>query len=186
MRRCVVVGVLLAALPHRAIADNTDAARSTRRLSVGIAAAEFANYPGSFSDLGVAASLGKPLWLGRRYRHAQLDLSGTINLGWGAEANHAYIAAAPQVGVNLFLGSFFGLEFHVGPALLAQLGERSVVGCGLLANGGYVFRPWSDDRRRIVLALTMQVGAYFASDPENDLAMNASAVTFGLTYETPL
>lgn len=68
---------------------------------------------------------------------------------------------------------------------MAQVGARSVIGAGLFASGGYVFRLWDDDRRRIMLAVTMQVGFYFASDPENDLATNAGALALGLAYETP-
>lgn len=186
MRRWVVVLILVALHPRRVGADTEESARSTKRLSFGLAAADFANYPNSISDLGVAASIAKPLWLGYRHRHLQFDLSGMIVVGCGFEKRHAYVAASPQLGLNLFLGSLFGVEFHVGPTLVSQLGERSVVGAGLLGQGGYVFRPWTDDRRRIALMLTMQAAFNFASDPGNDLATNASAVTFGVAYETPI
>lgn len=159
--------------------------RATNRLTIGLSATVFSNYPGSYSDLGAAGMVAKPLWLGQRNRHLQFELRGALFLGWGVEMSHAYGAVAPQAGLSLFLGDTFGLEFHVGPALMTQVGERSVVGAGMFASGGYVFRPWNDDRRRLMLAITTQVGFYFASDPDNDLATNAGALALGVAYETP-
>lgn len=178
---------LLLPIPHgTATADDTSAGRDPSRLSIGFSAAVFANYPGAVSDLGVAGAVVKPLWLGRRYRYAQLDVGAILVGGWGTESGSAYVSLAPVSGLNLFFGDLFGFELRGGPALVAQLGDSTVLGGALLAQGGYVVRPWQDDRRRLKLLLTMQVGAYAASDPGNDYAVNASAFAVGLAYETPL
>ena len=186
MRWRLVAIALVALYTREATANEHEADHDTNRLTIGLSATVFSNYPGSYSDLGVSSLVAKPLWLGQRNLHSQLELRGALSLGWGVETSHFYAGVAPQVGLSIFLGNTFGLEFHVGPALMAQVGERSVIGAGVFASGGYVFRPWDDDRRRIMLAITTQVGFYFASDPENDLAANAGALALGVAYETPL
>ena len=70
-------------------------------------------------------------------------------------------------------------------AVIAQVGERRVIGVGMFASGGYVFRLWDDDRKRLKLLMVMYNGGYFAPDPGNDLGLNANALGVAVAYETP-
>lgn len=148
-------------------------------------AAVFASYPGAVADPGSAVTLSRPLWFGKRHRFSQWQVSTAAIAGWGSESGSAHLAIALVPRLNLYLGRVFGLELGVGPTIVAQVGSPSAIGGGLLASGGYVFRFWDDDRRRLKLTLTMQVAAYAARDPDNDCAANASAFGVGLAYETP-
>lgn len=163
-----------------------DRGRDPSRLSVTGSAVMFASYPMSVEDPGPAVTLSRPLWLGRRHRYFQWYAGATLLAGYGASSRHSHLAAGPQLGFDLYLGSVLGFEVRTGVAGLAQVGSRSVVGVGLLQSGGYVFRLWSDNRRRLKLVVTMQAGGYFASDPGNDVGMNASALGLGVAYEGPL
>jgi hypothetical protein len=160
--------------------------RDTDRLMVGAAAAVFANYPMSIEDPGVALFASKPLWLGNRYRYFQWAADVNALAGFGVDHKHAYLALGPQVGPNFYLGSVFGLEFRFGVDGVLQAGERMAAGIGFSGAGGYVFRFWDDDRKRLKLWMQMHFGFYIADDPGNDLATNAAAFALGLGYETPL
>jgi hypothetical protein len=160
--------------------------RDTDRLMVGAAAGVFANYPMSLSDTGVALFASKPLWLGNRYRFFQWAADANALAGFGTDYKHAYVTAGPQLGANFYLGSVFGLEFRAGLGGIVQIGDRTVGGIGFSGAGGYVFRFWDDDRKRLKLWMQMCSGFYVADDPGNDLAANAGAFTLGLGYETPL
>lgn len=160
--------------------------RNTDRVMVGAAVGVFANYPMSITDPGVALFVAKPLWLGNRYRYFQWVVEANALAAYGTDYEHAYFALGPQLGANFFLGSVFGLEFRVGPAGVLQAGKRTVGGIGMSGAGGYVFRFWDDDRKRVKLWMQMCSGVYIADDPGNDLAANAGAFTLGLGYEAPL
>ena len=160
--------------------------RDTDRVMVGAAVAMFANYPMSIEDPGAALFASKPLWLGNRYRFFQWVAGASALVGFGTDHDHAYVAVGPDVGANFYLGSVFGLEFRLGADGLVQAGKRTVAGLGIAGSGGYVFRFWDDDRRRIKLWMQMHFGVYIADDPGNDLATNAGAFALGLGYETPL
>lgn len=163
-----------------------DPGRDTDRFMVGAGIGVFANYPVSIEDQGAALFVSRPLWLGNRYRFFQWVAEANALVGYGTDKQHAYAAAGPRFGANLYLGSVFGLEFRWGIEGLAQVGARTVGGIGLSSGGGYVFRFWDDDRRRIKLWGEMHMGAYFAEDRENDLGMNAGAFVLGLGYEEPM
>jgi hypothetical protein len=160
--------------------------RNTSRVMVGAGAALFANYPMSIEDPGVALFASKPLWLGNRYRFFQWAADINALAGFGVDYKHAYLALGPQVGPNFYLGSVFGLELRFGVDGMLQAGERMAAGIGLSGAGGYVFRFWDDDRKRLKLWMQMHYGFYIADDPGNDLATNAAALALGLGYETPL
>ena len=165
------------------VAQDADAGRETRRLVIGLAGVMFASYPRSIEDPGPALVLGKPLWLGARHQFFQWVLDAEVLAGFGTASRHAHLAVAPQFGFNLYLGSVFGFELRFGPTAILQAGHRTVVGLGLSGGGGYVFRFFEDDRRRLKLLVLMHVGGYFASDPGNDIGANASAMGIGLAYE---
>ena len=174
----VMAGVL--AMPISARADEP------RRVMLAVGGAVFASYPMSLEDPGPAAVLATPFWLGERHRFFQWVLDGDVLVGFGTASNHGHVAVMPQAGVNLYIGSVFGFELRVGPAGIVQVGARTVGGLGLAASGGYVFRFWDDDRRRLKLLMIMQGGGYLADDPGNDLGMNAGAFGVGVAYEAPL
>lgn len=163
-----------------------ESGRDTSRVMVGAAPAIFANYPMSIEDPGVALFASKPLWLGNRYRFFQWVAEASALAGFGTDHRHAYLALGPRFGANFYLGSVFGLEFRWGLEGLLQAGERTVAGIGLSGAGGYVFRFWDDDRKRVKLWMEMHSGFYIADDPANDLATNAGAFALGLGYETPM
>jgi hypothetical protein len=163
-----------------------DVGRDTDRVMLGAGAAVFANYPMSIEDPGAALFAAKPLWYGNRYRFFQWVADANALVGFGTDRLHAYAAVGPQFGPNFYFGSVFGLEFRFGADALLQAGERTVGGFGFGGSGGYVFRFWNDDRKRVKLWTQMHFGFYLASDPGNDLATNAGAFALGLGYETPL
>lgn len=160
--------------------------RDTGRAMIGVAAAMFANYPMSHDDPGVALFAAKPLWLGNRYRVFQWAAEASALAGFGTEYQHGYLALGARFGPNFYLGSVFGLEFRWGLEALAQVGPRTVGGFGMSGTGGYVFRFGDDDRKRLKLWLELHVGGYTASDPDNDVGLDASAAVVGLGYEEPL
>jgi len=90
------------------------------------------------------------------------------------------------VGLNLFFGSVVGLEFRLGLAGISQVGRDSAMGLGFSGGGGYVFRFWDDDRKRIKLEMNMLAGFFLADDSGNDLATNAGGMLIGIGYEMPL
>jgi hypothetical protein len=161
-------------------------ARDTDRLALGLAGVMYASYPMSIEDPGPALVATKPLWLGKRHRYVQWVLDGAALVGAGTQSKHAHLAIGPQVGTNLYLGGTFGLEFRVGVAGIFQVGSRTVAGLGLSGAGGYVFRFWDDDRRRLKVEIVMNAGGFIADDAGNDLGANASSFGVGLVYETPL
>ena len=163
-----------------------DVGRDTHRAMFGAGGAVFANYPMSIEDPGVMLFAAKPLWYGNRYRFFQWVADVNALVGFGTDRMHAYAVVGPQFGFNLYLGSVFGLEFRWAADALVQAGERNVGGFGLGGSGGYVFRLWDDDRKRLKLWAQMHVGFYLANDPENDLATNAGAIGLGLGYEQPM
>ena len=162
-----------------------DSERDTSRFFVTGGVLGFSNYPSSIGDLGPALGIGKPFWLGTRHRHFQWSLDTAGLIGHGLSLNNTYFAIGPQGGFNFYLNSFWGLEFRMGIAALAQMGSRNVFGVGIAGSGGYVFRFWRDDRKRLKLFLQMIGGTYFVKDPSNDLAMNASSFGAGIGYEVP-
>lgn len=168
-----------------AITATPDHGRDTERAMFGIAGGVFANYPMSMEDAGFAVFGSRPLWLGNRYRFFQWVGEANAVLGFGTEQKHAYAAAGPAFGFNLYLGSVFGLEFRWGVAGLLQVGTRTEPGLALSSCGGYVFRLWKDDRKRLKLWVQQYMGAYFAPDPSNDAPMYG-AMLMGLGYEQPL
>ena len=159
--------------------------RDTGKVMVGAGGAVFANHPNSISDEGFAVFVNKPLWLGDRYRYFQWALDAAAVGGYGTNLHHGYVIAAAQFGPNFYLGSVFGLEFRFGAGAMMQLGERNVPGIVFSGGGGYVFRFWDDDRKRVKLWASMNFGGYLKSDPMNDLGANAGAMGLGLAYETP-
>jgi hypothetical protein len=163
-----------------------DTGRDTDRFMIGAGFGVFANYPVSIEDQGAALFGARPLWLGNRYRFFQWVAEVNAMVGFGANKMHAYAAAGPRFGFNLYLGSVFGLEFRWGIEGIAQVGARTVGGLALSSGGGYVFRFWDDDRRRIKLWGEFHTGFYVAEDAANDLAMNAGAFVLGLGFEEPL
>jgi hypothetical protein len=163
-----------------------DTGRDTNRVMFGAGLGVFANYPMSIEDPGIALFATKPLWYGKRYRFFQWVAEGSALVGFGTDKRHAYATVGPQFGWNFYFGSVFGLEYRVGIDGLLQAGSRTVGGFGMSGAGGYVFRFWDDDRKRIKLWMQMHFGAYLADDPGNDLGMNAGAFTLGLGYEQPL
>lgn len=163
-----------------------ESGRDTGRAMIGAAVAVFANYPMSIGDPGVALFAEKPLWLGNRYRFFQWAAEANAVAGFGTEEQHGYLALGTRFGPNFYLGSVLGLEFRFGVDALAQVGARTVGGVGMSGAGGYVFRFWDDDRKRLKLWFELHSGAYIASDPNNDLAANAGAFLLGLGYEEPL
>jgi len=166
-------------------APKPDTSRSTDRATIGVVGAMFANYPMSMEDAGLALVASKPLWLGHRYRFFQWVAALDAVVGFGHE-RHGYAIAGPGFGFNLYLGSVFGFEVRVGLAGIAQLGERTVGGLLFTGNGGYVFRFWDDERKRLKLYMTQGGGGYLADDPGNDLGLNAAVFGVGLAYEQPL
>ncbi|HEY5946554.1 MAG TPA: hypothetical protein VIV40_13725 [Kofleriaceae bacterium] len=160
--------------------------RDTSRVMVGAGGAVFASYPMSMEDPGVALFAAKPLWLGNRYRFFQWSADVNALLGVGTEERNGYLLAGAQFGPNFYLGGVFGLEFRFGLDGMVQVGEHSVAGLTIGGGGAYVFRFWDDDRKRIKLLMQMHFGGYFANDPDNDLGMNAGAISLGLGYETPI
>src|SRR5262245_47601570 len=163
-----------------------DVSRDTHRWMIGGGFAAFANFPMSMGDEGGALYASKPLWLGNRYRFFQWasDLSGIA--GFGTYSHHAYALVGPTIGCNLYFGSVFGLEFRTGLDAMAQIGPRTVVGLTLGMSDAFVFRFWKDDRKRLKLLAHQHFGGYFASDPGNDMGMNAGMFGLGLAYEQPL
>jgi hypothetical protein len=193
--RGAIIGVLVLAATARAqppgLTDAlppppADVGRDTHRVMLGAGPAVFANYPMSIEDPGVAVFATKPLWYGNRYRFFQWVAEANALVGFGTDKLHAYAAVGPQFGWNFYFGSVFGLEFRYGLDALMQVGPRTVGGLGFSGGGGYVFRLWDDDRKRLKLWMQMHFGFYLAEDPDNDLATNAGAFTLGLGYETPL
>jgi hypothetical protein len=169
-----------------AIPPTVDDGRDTHRLMIGAGGAVFANYPMSIEDPGVMLFAAKPLWYGTRYRFFQWVADANAVVGFGTDRMHAYAALGPQFGTNFYFGSVFGLEFRFGADALLQAGARTVGGFGFGGSGGYVFRLWDDDRKRIKLWMQMHFGFYLADDPGNDIATNAGAMGIGLGYEQPL
>lgn len=163
-----------------------EAARDTNRLVIGIAGLMYASYPLSIEDPGPALLVGKPLWLGHRYRFFQWVADAKLLAGFGTSSRFGHLSASPQFGFELFLGPWFGFDLHMGPVALLQVGSRTVAGAGIASSGGYVFRFWDDDRRRLKLEMILQSGGYFARDPGNDLGTNAGGLGGGLVFETPL
>ncbi len=160
--------------------------RDTGRAMIGAGIGVFANYPMAIGDPGVALFADKPLWLGNRYRFFQWAAEANAVAGYGSEQQHGYLALGTRFGPNFYLGSVFGLEFRFGVDALAQVGQRTVGGCGLSGAGGYVFRFWDDDRKRLKLWFELHSGVYIGNDPDNDLAANAGALLLGVGYEEPL
>ena len=159
-------------------------ARDSSRMTVAVAAVMFSSYPGSYEDAGPALYFAKPLWLGQRHRYLQWELDVGVLAGVGSQSRHGHVGVGPRFGVNVYLGSMLGFEMQIGPAFIAQLGRRQVAGVGIFASGGYVFRLWKDDRRRLKLLVIMYNGGYFAPDPGNDLGLNANALGMSIGYET--
>lgn len=162
-----------------------DTGRDIDRVMVGAGVAMFANYPMSMEDPGYALFASRPLWLGNRYRFWQWVAEANAIAGFGTEHKHAYMGAGPAFGFNLYLGSVFGLEFRWGVSGILQVGSRTEPGIGISGCGGYVFRLWQDDRKRLKVWIQEYMGAYFAPDPGNDAPM-AAAFAMGLGYEQPL
>lgn len=173
-----------AGVPTTSQSDAAEA-RDTHRLAVGLLGEIFASFPGSLTDGGPALHAAVPLWLGQRYRFAQWRVDAQVLVGLGTATKNVYVAPGVQAGCEIYLGSVLGLEFLAGAAGIAQLGKRTVGGVGFSGSGGYVFRFWPDDRRRVKLLMTMLSGGYFASDPGNDMGLNASVLGVGLAYEAP-
>jgi len=163
-----------------------DYSRDTSRVQFGAGIGDYASYPMSMDDPGLALFVSKPLWLGNRYRFFQWALDANALVGLGYTTMNAYAAVGPQFGWNFYFGSVFGLEFRFGADGMLQAGPRTVAGVGFSGSGGYVFRFWKDDRKRLKLMMQMHVGGYFAEDPGNDLGANAGAFALGLAYEKPL
>jgi hypothetical protein len=197
MARARLVGLALVLASSTALAQPgmTDATtapapegdgRDTDRVMVGGGIAMFANYPMSMEDPGIGIYLAKPLWLGTRYRYFQWAADVNALVGFGTDSMHAYAFVGPQAGFNLYLGSVFGLEFRWGLDGILQAGERTVAGFGFAGGGGYVFRLWDDDRKRLKLHTQIHFGFYAADDPGNDFATNAAALSLGLAYERPI
>jgi len=160
--------------------------RGTDRAMWGGGMAMFANYPMSMEDGGPMVFASKPLWLGNRYRFFQWAADMHALVGFGTNEKHAYVIAGPNFGFNLYLGSVFGFELREGIEGIAQIGERNVGGFMIGGMGAYVFRFWKDDRKRLKLQIHMHFGGYLASDPGNDMGMNAAMLGMGLGYEQPL
>jgi hypothetical protein len=194
MRVAIACVFVLAATAHAQPPGLTDAlppppgdvGRNTDRVMVGAGFAMFANYPMSIEDPSLALFAAKPLWYGKRYRFFQWVADANALVGFGTDKLHAYAAVGPQFGANFYFGSVFGLEFRYGLDALVQVGARTVGGFGFGSSGGYVFRFWDDDRKRVKLWVQMRFGFYLADDPGNDLGANAGAIALGLGYETPL
>jgi hypothetical protein len=166
--------------------SSPDTSRNTDRLMVGVVGGAFASYPMSIGGPGVAVVASMPVWLGHRYRFFQWVAAADAVLGVGPAERNGYVIAGPSFGFNLYLGSVFGFEVREGLAGMGQLGERTVGGLVFTGNGGYVFRLWKDDRKRLKLYMTLAFGAYFADDPGNDTPLNAGVFGVGLAYERPL
>ena len=160
--------------------------RDTDRVQVGAGPVMYASYPMSIEDPAPAAFIAKPLWLGTRYRYFQWAIDANAVVGFGTASKSLHVSVAPQLGMNLYLGGVFGFELRMGPAGILQLGRDTVGGIGMTSSGGYVFRFWDDDRKRLKLLVHMQAGGYLADDPGNDLGTNAMAIGMGLAYERPL
>lgn len=146
----------------------------------------FASFPLSIEDPGPNLIAGKPLWLGHRYRFFQWELHGLASAGYGTRSHHGYFSAGPQFGFELYLGPVFGFDIRLGPAAMMQVGARTVPALGFGSSGGYVFRFWKDDRKRIKLETVMNVGVVLARDPGNDVGTNAGQLGAALIYEAPL
>ena len=170
-------------LPPAPVVDD---GRSTDRATTGVGFGMFASFPMSMEDPAITLFAAKPLWLGNRYRLFQwvAEVQGTF--AYGMSSQHAYAVAGPYFGWNLYFGSVFGLEFRFGVDAIAQVGERMVGGITFGGTGGYVFRVWKDDRKRLKLLIQQHAGFYFAEDPGNDLGTNAMAFAVGVGYEQPL
>ena len=193
----MVIGVLalvamspLAAAQPPGLTDTlpapVDHGRDTSRVTFGAGIGDFASYPMSIDDPGLALFVSKPLWLGNRYRFFQWVAEANALVGLGYTTMHGYAAVGPQFGWNFYFGSVFGLEFRVGVDGLLQAGSRTVAGIGMGGSGAYVFRFWDDDRTRVKLMMQMHAGGYFADDPGNDLGTNAGVFALGLAYEKPM
>ena len=185
VRLPLAICIIAATTTAQADGLRTDRDRDTDRVVIGLAGSIFASYPMSIEDPGPAVIIGRPLWLGTRYRYFQWMLDADLLVGFGTSSHHAHVAVAPRVGFDLYFGSVLGFELRMGPAGLLQVGERTVAGLGISSTGAYVFRFWDDDRRRLKLFMLMQAGGVFADDPGNDLGLNAGAFGVGLSYETP-
>jgi hypothetical protein len=162
-----------------------DDARTTQRVHVAGGIGLYASHPMSISDPAPLLLVSKPLWLGARHSSAQWVADAAIAAGYGTESSSMHVAVAPRVGVDVFLGRMFGFELRVGPTIVAQVGPSSAAAVGMMAGGGYVFRFWDDDRKRLKLLVHLQAAGYLASDPDNDMFPNAMAMGMALGYEQP-
>jgi hypothetical protein len=180
---CLMVPPLLAYADERV--DGPDVAPEKQTVTLGAGMGVFAAFPGAYEDPGPAFYLDTPLFLGTRHRFFQWAVDAVGLAGYGTYEHNGYVMAGAQAGFDLFLGGVFGFEFRWGLAGMAQLGHRSVPGIAMTGSGGYVFRFWDDDRKRVKLHFAMAFGGYFAADdPMNDAPMHG-ALTGGLAYEMP-
>jgi hypothetical protein len=183
--RALAAALALGLVPSAATAGDDEAgARDTARVMIAGGVSIAASYPGSIEDPGPALAVATPLWLGDG-GVVQGVIESATSFAWGTASHHAHVATSVRFGGDLYLGSVFGFEMALGPVVLAQVGRRGVLGLGLEISGGYVFRFWDDERRRVSLDLTFRGGGYLAEDEGNDLAANAAAFVVGLGYEAP-
>jgi hypothetical protein len=187
MRRIAIAVLLTSATAHADVTASAKDGRDTSRLSIGAGIAGFMALPESMSaDPTLGLVVAKPLWLGERHRYHQwaVDLSGLA--GYMSSTDHGYLLLGPTAGINLYFGSVFGFELREGVSGMMQLGARTAAAAVLGGSGAYVFRLWADDRKRVKLQLTMNMGFYFAKTEPSDFAFSAGGGAVSVAYEAPL
>ncbi len=185
MKRFLGLLVLLSLWQLPAAAQSTEEEdRATQRLEVELGGGVFGRHPGGVADPGGALLLAKPLWLGQRWRFFQLEASVAGLLGFGSSVR-LYTNIGVTGGLHLYLGRRFSLEWHLGPALGAQIGENATFTAGLLGQAGYVLHPWADHRRRIKLGMLLGPAGALSPDPGNDCGACNGFLGAAVGYEAP-
>lgn len=190
VRVALVMSLLFVAAP--AFAEPRDPVRlreegtSAPRLMGGIGLGGFAEVGQGVGRGGPALVVSTPLFFGQRRRVFQWGYSFETEAMWDHSARVGMIALGPSVLGRVHLGRFYAIHIGVGPMLSGQFGVRRSLGLMplhfVIENA---FRPFEDDRQRIVLGFRLGPGLWFKSSPGNDAPFGGGAMVYG-GYETPL
>jgi hypothetical protein len=156
------------------------------RIMGGIGLGGFAEVGQGVGRGGPALVVSMPLFVGQRRRIFQWAYSLDSEGVWDHSARVGMIALGGTVQGRVHLGRIYAIHFGLGPMLSAQLGVRRSL--GLMPMNFVIenaFRPFEDDRQRIVVGFRLGPGLWFKSSPGNDAPFGGGAIVYA-GYETPL
>lgn len=157
---------------------------ATDRISIDVTAGMFGRFPGGLGEAGAGIVLGTPFWMGTRWQFGQFEAIA-LALFASSTTGRLHGTAAVAVRAHLYLGSWFSMEMHMGPAFGGQTGPGGpgTATVGFSGGGGYVLHPFDDHRTRVKLVTSMWMLGGVRRDAGNDCPLCSGHLGMAIGYE---